>query len=177
MDELIARLRRGPVYGDPRNVGERGELDEVETDALMNMAATALQDAYAKISDQRSELNSVSFALTDATRIMGAYAREAGEAKGKLEASELAGIVEGWKRRAEKAERELDLLRPAYFGDQSRDRREGGLSEDLVERWRKWCLADELVNSANAPTRKRSDDELDQVLLKAAELIRTGAHQ
>lgn len=35
------------------------------------------------------------------------WARKAGEAQGRLEASELAGVVDGWRERAEKAEREL----------------------------------------------------------------------
>jgi len=38
-------------------------------------------------------------------------------------------------------------------------------------------IADELVNSGNAPASPRSNEELDQILLKAAELIRTGARQ
>jgi Lar family restriction alleviation protein len=73
MDDLIASLRKGAVYGDPRNIGSSGEYDEAATDSLMNIAATALEDAYAKI---------------DALR------------------------------------QELDLLRPAFFGDPSNDRRE-----------------------------------------------------
>lgn len=177
MDDLIAKLRKGFVYGDPRNVGVSGELDEAETYSLMIMAATALQEAYTKISDQRAELDSVNLALTEAMRLMGAYARDAGEAKGKLEGSEIAGAVEGWKKRAEKAEQELDLLRPAYFGDPSNDRRGDGLSESLVDRWVRWCLADDCAALARKPSSQRSQDEIDQILLKAAEIIRTGASQ
>lgn len=44
-----------------------------------------------------------------AIREMSAWAREAGEAKGRLEASEMAGVVEGWKERAEAAEARLQM--------------------------------------------------------------------
>ena len=37
--------------------------------------------------------------------------RALGEAEGKLAASEIAGIVEGWKARAERAEAEAEKLR------------------------------------------------------------------
>jgi hypothetical protein len=43
----------------------------------------------------------------DAIRLMSQYAREAGEAKGRLEMSEAAGIVDGWRERAEAAEKAL----------------------------------------------------------------------
>ena len=37
--------------------------------------------------------------------------RQIGLAEGKLEASEMAGVVDGWRERAEKAEAELKRLR------------------------------------------------------------------
>ena len=46
-----------------------------------------------------------------AVREVTQWAREAGLAKGKLEMSEAAGIVDGWKERAEKAEAENVRLR------------------------------------------------------------------
>ena len=52
-------------------------------------------------------------ALREATRLLTQYAREAGEAKGRLEMSEAAGIVDGWRDRAQTAERERDELRKA----------------------------------------------------------------
>ena len=52
----------------------------------------------------------------EALREVGKWAREAGEAKGRLEASELAGVVDGWRERAETAEAQRDeavkALRP-----------------------------------------------------------------
>lgn len=47
-----------------------------------------------------------------AIREMGTYARQAGEAIGRLEMSEAAGVVDGWRERAEAAE-----AREAEAGD------------------------------------------------------------
>lgn len=44
------------------------------------------------------------------------WARQAGEAKGRLEASEMAGIVEDWKERAEAAEGKLRVAVEALEG-------------------------------------------------------------
>lgn len=45
--------------------------------------------------------------LCDAVATIGRLSREIGEAIGKLEASEMAGVVNGWRERAEKAEKLL----------------------------------------------------------------------
>lgn len=47
----------------------------------------------------------------EAVRLMSYYAREAGEAQGVLEASEMAGVVRGWKEKAERLEAENRDLR------------------------------------------------------------------
>lgn len=49
----------------------------------------------------------------EALKLMSQYAREAGEAKGRLEMSEAAGIVDGWRERAEAAEQAV--LRAAVW--------------------------------------------------------------
>lgn len=46
-----------------------------------------------------------------ALKEMGSWAREAGFAKGKLEASEMAGVVDEWRERALAAEAELEKLK------------------------------------------------------------------
>ncbi|UPT53176.1 hypothetical protein [Synechococcus phage Ssp-JY42] len=56
----------------------------------------------------------------EAIRFMSQYAREAGEAKGRLEMSEAAGIVDGWRERTEAAEQALSA------------------SQQEVERLKKW---------------------------------------
>lgn len=57
------------------------------------------------------EIDRLRAALADATREIAAYARRAGEAEGRLRASEWPGVVDGWRERAEKAERERDEAR------------------------------------------------------------------
>jgi hypothetical protein len=49
--------------------------------------------------------------LNAALKECSAYARKAGEAQGRLDASELAGVVEGWRERAESAEASLAQAR------------------------------------------------------------------
>ena len=60
------------------------------------------------LSAERDRLNS---ALEKAVLACGEQARARGEAEGKLAASEMAGVVDGWKARAEAAEAERDALK------------------------------------------------------------------
>ncbi len=60
----------------------------------------ALQAVKATVAQLRAELG-------QALREVVKWSREAGEAKGKLEGSEMAGAVRGWQERATKAEAEL----------------------------------------------------------------------
>lgn len=73
--------------------------------------ALATPDAVLALLSERDALQAraekAETALADAQSEMSKYAREAGEAKGRLEASELAGVVEGWKERAETVEAKL----------------------------------------------------------------------
>lgn len=66
---------------------------------LLEEAAAALDRAEAARDEAISQLSGIS--------------RSLGEAEGKLAASEMAGIVEGWKARAERAEAEAERLRGA----------------------------------------------------------------
>lgn len=55
-------------------------------------------------------------------------AREAGEAKGKLEASEMPGIVDGWREKCERLERrvaELEADRAEWVGEREESIRRG----------------------------------------------------
>ena len=68
-------------------------------------------------------------------------AREAGEAKGKLEASELPGIVDGWRKKCERLERRIAELEarleidPAYpyDGIAARDATIEGIQGQIAE--------------------------------------------
>lgn len=72
-----------------------------------------LRDTEVRLSDLEAEVASLQAERDAALREMSKYAREAGEAIGKLEISEIAGVVEGWKDRALKAETEVASLRGA----------------------------------------------------------------
>lgn len=71
--------------------------------------ADAPSEAAARIAELEGDLKT-------AFREISKLAREAGEAKGRLEMSEAAGIVDGWRERAERAEarcRALENASPA----------------------------------------------------------------
>lgn len=71
--------------------------------------ADAPSEAAARITELEGDLKT-------AFREISKLAREAGEAKGRLEMSEAAGIVDGWRERAERAEarcRALESASPA----------------------------------------------------------------
>jgi len=71
--------------------------------------ADAPSEAAARITELEGDLKT-------AFREISKLAREAGEAKGRLEMSEAAGIVDGWRERAERAEarcRALENASPA----------------------------------------------------------------
>lgn len=65
------------------------------------------QDPEAEITALRARLEAVERERDAAIAAMSEQARKRGEAEGRLQASELAGIVEGWKSRAERAEAAL----------------------------------------------------------------------
>lgn len=65
----------------------------------------SLQDAEARASQAERDRN-------EALREVHKWAREAGEAKGRLEMSEAAGIVDGWRERAEAAEARASRWQP-----------------------------------------------------------------
>ena len=75
-------------------------------------AVIAILDA---LSSERAAREEAEGERDAALREMSKYAREAGEAIGKLETSELAGIVEGWKDRALAAEAQVSALQAACY--------------------------------------------------------------
>lgn len=85
--ELVERLRDAERIDRSWHEMLDGRDDEIK----------ALQSELAEVKAERDA------ALRECTT----WAREAGLAKGKLDASEMAGVVEGWKVRAERAESSL----------------------------------------------------------------------
>ena len=84
-------------------------LSEHNIDMQMPVGMIDPAEAAARITELEGDLKA-------ALREVSKYAREAGEAKGRLEMSEAAGIVEGWRERAERAEarcRALESASPA----------------------------------------------------------------
>jgi hypothetical protein len=77
--------------------------DEREALSILCRRLQASEAASLKAEGERDE----------ARRLMTQYAREAGEAKGRLEMSEAAGIVDGWRERAQAAELRASKLREA----------------------------------------------------------------
>lgn len=57
-----------------------------------------------------TQLSALKGERDEAVRLMSLYAREAGEATGRLEMSEAAGIVDGWRERAQTAEARVGEL-------------------------------------------------------------------
>jgi hypothetical protein len=96
------------MYADPQidrlTFEAAATITRLEATLAESESATLMAEMRAdKLQAERDE------ALTQMT----AYAREAGFAKGALDASEMAGVVEGWKARAEAAEAENARLREA----------------------------------------------------------------
>lgn len=65
----------------------------------------------ADLAAARAEIERLNNGLTDAACQISDLASRLGRAEGRLDASELVGVVEGWKARAEKAESERDEAR------------------------------------------------------------------
>lgn len=90
--ELVERLRRH-VWLTPGN----------GLSPILVEAAAALEAQQARIAELEGELKA-------ALREVGQHAREAGEAIGRLEMSEAAGIVDGWRERSDRYEKALSVI-------------------------------------------------------------------
>lgn len=67
------------------------------------------------------------------------WAQEAGEAKGRLEGSEIAGIVDGWREKCEALERRCERLREALIAIRHYRREPFDPDSQMVEKMR--CMA------------------------------------
>lgn len=75
------------------------------------LVVSLLSDAATALSALKKERDEARASRAEAARLMAYYAHEAGQATGRLEMSEAAGIVEGWRERAQAAETELSALK------------------------------------------------------------------
>jgi DNA repair exonuclease SbcCD ATPase subunit len=86
-----------------------GVYQRIETTA--DVAAEQLRALLAALEERTREVEEANRDLKAALRETGKWAAQAGEAKGRLEMSEAAGIVDGWRERAEAAESALSTSR------------------------------------------------------------------
>jgi len=100
-DEYVERAADALAKAAERIAELERERDGWRTDALLAESRVAECNQRAEVAEAERDA-----ALKETAK----YAREAGEAKGKLEMSEAAGIVEGWRERAEAAEARATAL-------------------------------------------------------------------
>ena len=81
-------------------------------------------DTAAALRALSAERDALSSALEKAVLACGEQARARGEAEGKLAASEMAGVLDGWKARTEASEAERAALEASLRRDLSRVRDE-----------------------------------------------------
>lgn len=96
-EELISRLRDTAKF-----LASQGHTNAIYCVRAVNELSRLLADNV-RLRGERDE----------ALREMTKYAREAGEATGRLETSEAAGIVDGWRERAQAAEARADRMEEA----------------------------------------------------------------
>lgn len=86
--------------------------------------APTLRALKAQVKDDEAEIDRLTAARDTAIKALCEAAKAKGQAEGKLAASEMAGVIDGWKNRAEKAEAERDqaLARAAAAAMEMRDR-------------------------------------------------------
>lgn len=99
---LCDALGRRAVAGG----GESAQAEIARLQSLLDDRTQALNTAEGEVFSARQERDA-------ALRECSKWAREAGLAKGKLEASELAGVVDDWQARALSAEERVRVLSEA----------------------------------------------------------------
>lgn len=72
-----------------------------------------------EIRDLHAEVERLTRERNEAREQARYWSRKAGEAQGQLEASEWPGVIEGWRRRVEEAEKERDATRAALKGSRA----------------------------------------------------------
>lgn len=107
LEQLLEKATPAPWCGALLFEENHTEANYDLTDALVNAAPSLITAARERDEAQR-ELAECRSARDEAIKLMSEYARQAGDAKGRLEMSETAGIVEGWRERTEKAEAQRD---------------------------------------------------------------------
>lgn len=124
---IVHQLRASADIQDRATKAETGWADTSDRAMLMRRAASTIEALAAENASLRAELleqakangagaerEAKLMAERDAAlRECTKWACEAGEAKGRLEGSELPGIVDGWREKCEALERRCERLREA----------------------------------------------------------------
>lgn len=112
-----------------------------EDQAQIAALTTYRENLRDEVIELRARITEIEAFQQQAIKQVCKLAREAGEAKGKLEASELPGIVDGWREKCERLERrvaelearlEIDPAYP-YDGIAARDATIEGLQGQIAE--------------------------------------------
>lgn len=93
------------AFGRPIDEQFNTQMDVEQDPCGAHAAIHHMQAEIARLTDERDA----------AIKAMCEAAKAKGQAEGKLAASEMAGVVEGWKTRAEKAEAERDKAVAAAY--------------------------------------------------------------
>ena len=125
--ELLAHLNSVPFEHEYRMEGETfGQILDVlrrliddrtalrariaEDQAQIAALTTYRENLRDEVIELRARIAELEAFQQQAIKQVCELAREAGEAKGKLEASELPGIVDGWREKCERLERRIAEL-------------------------------------------------------------------
>lgn len=102
---------------EPLPAGEDGELVDLfwRIKEKMPFHHEELLALAARIAALNAEVARKDEALAEAANQISDLARQLGEAQGKLEASELPGIVDGWREKCERLEAEVARLQEALI--------------------------------------------------------------
>jgi len=151
LDRLVERLRDlrpMPWDDDIAIAGEQAAAAitalraRIEEDQAQIAALTTYRENLRdEVIELRARIAELEAFQQQAIKQVCELAREAGEAKGKLEASEMPGIVDGWREKCERLERrvaelearlEIDPAHP-YDGIAARDATIEGLQGQIAE--------------------------------------------
>lgn len=101
----------------------------IEEDQAQIVALTTYRENLRdEVVELRARIAELEAAQQQAIKQVCELAREAGEAKGKLEVSEMPGIVDGWREKCERLERrvaELEKDRAEWVGEREESIRRG----------------------------------------------------
>lgn len=121
--DLIARII-DPVSFENARQGGKMEDAEWRCNRARDKAAHILDLIAERLAGVEGErdvavdaVKKLTESLREATRLMSDYARQAGEAKGRLEMSEAAGVVDMWREHAQAAEAERDAVLEARLAE------------------------------------------------------------